>query len=252
MTISIGTFIKTNAPQLVEIVGTCELDFAIVDAEHAPFDRTSLDLMLLAGRAANLPLFVRIPDALPPTILQALDMGAAGLVVPHVDTAQEAATIVRRARFHDGERGFSNSARFGRYGGTTIMEAVALGDSAQIICQIESEQGVANAEAIAATPGVDGLLVGRADLALSMGLRSLDAEQVFSSARSALAAARRHGKIAAIAVGQTTEISAWAEAGATMFVVGSEQSLMRGAAKAVAEQAREILKKLQTDRPKCG
>jgi 2-keto-3-deoxy-L-rhamnonate aldolase RhmA len=184
-----GVFIKTCAPQIVELLGLAKLDFAILDAEHAPFDRAGLDVMMLAGRAAGLPLFVRVPDHAPATIQNALDLGAQGLIVPHVDTPEQAAAIVSRARFEAGERGFSNAARFGRYGTTTICEAVAIGDKAEIICQIESAQAVSNAAAIVGVAGVTGLLIGRADLALSMGLRSLEAQSVLKGAIQALDAA---------------------------------------------------------------
>ena len=102
----LGTFVKTLSPHVVEILGLTGLDFAAIDAEHAPFDRAALDLMMLAGRAARLPIHVRIPDIAPATILSVLDIGAAGLVVPHVDSAAQAAEVVSRARYRGGVRGF--------------------------------------------------------------------------------------------------------------------------------------------------
>ena len=238
MDTSIGTFIKTAAPEIVEILGLAGLDFVIIDAEHAPFGRRELDLMLLAGRAAGLPVYVRIPDDRPATILQALDVGAVGLIVPHVDTGSQAAAIVRSAKFAGGDRGFSNSARFGRYGTTTIEQAVEIGDRAQIICQIESAQAVASAEEIAATAGVSGLLVGRADLALSMGLRTLEADVVREGAGIALAAARKHGKLAGIVLGDPGEMKPWLAAGANLFIFLHDQGLLRKAATAMTAAAR--------------
>lgn len=96
--VTTGTFIKTAHPQVVEVLGSTGLAFAVIDAEHAPFDRNTLDLLMLAARAAGLPLLVRIPDKAGPSILQVLDLGAAGLVVPHVNNAAEARAIVARAR----------------------------------------------------------------------------------------------------------------------------------------------------------
>lgn len=96
--VTTGTFIKTAHPQVVEVLGTSGLAFAVIDAGHAPFDRNTLDLLMLTGRAAKLPLLVRIPDKAGPTILQVLDLGAAGLLVPHVNNAEEARSIVARAR----------------------------------------------------------------------------------------------------------------------------------------------------------
>ncbi len=234
----IGTFVKTVAPEVVEVLALAGLDFLVIDAEHAPFGRRELDLMVMAGRGAEVPLYVRVPDGRPATILQALDIGADGLVVPHVDSPDEAVAVVRYARFAGGDRGFSNSARFGRYGTTTVDQAVAIGDRARIICQIESAAAVAAADEIAAVEGVAGLLIGRADLALSMGLRSLDAEAVRQGARTALGAARRHGKLAGMALGDAAEVAPWLEAGANLFVVGHDQGLLRKAAAATVAAAR--------------
>ncbi|HWE45816.1 MAG TPA: aldolase/citrate lyase family protein [Caulobacteraceae bacterium] len=241
MDTSIGTFIKTAAPELVEILGLAGLDFLAVDAEHAPFGRRELDLMMLAARAAATPMYVRIPDDRATTILQALDVGADGLIVPHVDSAAQAAAVVRSAKFAGGDRGFSNAARFGRYGTTTIDQAVEIGDQAKIICQIESPQAVAAAEEIAATPGVSGLLVGRADLALSMGLRRLDADEVQHGARTAISAARKHGKLAGIVAGDTAEIAPWLAAGANFFIVAHDQGFLRKAVSAMATAARAAI-----------
>jgi 2-keto-3-deoxy-L-rhamnonate aldolase RhmA len=117
----IGTFVKTGAPQIIEILGGAGLHFAVIDAEHAPFDRATLDVMVIAARSVNLPLFVRIPDMNTATIQSALDLGASGLLVPHVDSADEARTLVARTRFIDGERGFSSSPRFAGYGATAPL-----------------------------------------------------------------------------------------------------------------------------------
>ena len=232
--VTTGTFIKTAHPQVVEVLGTTGLTFGVVDAEHAPFDRNTLDLLMLAGRAANLPLLVRIPDKAGPTILQVLDLGAAGLVVPHVNNADEARAIVARARYRGGERGFSGSPRFAGYGSMGMKAALTAGDKTVIMCQIESADGLANARAIAGVAGVDALFIGRADLALAMGHEDIRVDAVTQATRAIIAAARDAGKIAAMFVPNTAERDQFAAEGATCFVVGSDQSLMRQGAIALA------------------
>ena len=232
-----GTFIKTASPQIVEILGTTGLDFAIIDAEHAPFDRGLLDIMLLGGRAARLPLLVRIPDTAPATILSVLDMGAAGILVPHVDSAGEAKDIVARARYREGVRGFSGSPRFAGYGGMSMSAALELGDKSVIMCQIESSGGLAGAAAIAATPGVDALFIGRADLALAMGFKDIHVPQVTAATIAIIRAARAANKIAAMFVPSVAERDQFAAEGASCFVIGSDQSLLRQAAQALATRA---------------
>jgi len=231
-----GTFIKSSSPHVVEILGLTTLDFAVVDAEHAPLDRQMIDLMMLAGRAAGLPLLVRIPDHEPATILSVLDVGAAGLLVPHVDTAAQAKDVVARARYRGGVRGFSSSPRFAGYGTFGMKAALEAGERTAILCQIESREGLEQCAAIAAVPGVDALFVGRADLALALGFDDIRAPAVTEATLAILRAARAAGKIASMFVPNTTERDQFAAEGATCFVIGSDQSLLRQAAQGIASR----------------
>ncbi len=234
--LQLGTFVKTASPHVIEVLGTTQLDFACVDAEHAPFDRAMLDLMVMAGRGTKLQIFIRIAERSPAIVLSALDIGAAGLLVPHVDSVAQAQEVVAMARYRGGARGYSSSPRFAGYGSLGMQEALRIGDQAKIICQIECEAAVQAAEAIAAVPGVDGLFVGRADLALSMGLDNPRDARVLEATRHTLAAATRAGKIAGMHVSGNTERDQFAALGANWFVVSSDQTLLRQAAQAIAHQ----------------
>jgi len=237
MTIQVGTFVKTGAPQLIEVLGTCGLDFAVVDAEHAPFDRAALDLMVMAGRAAGLPVVIRVPDDRPATLLSALDIGAAGILVPHVDSAGQAAEIVRNTRFAIGERGYSGSPRYAGYGAFGRAEALKRGDQAIILCQIESRGGVEECEAIAATPGIDGVFIGRSDLSLSLGEASAAAPAVLAATRRIIAAGLAAKGLVGMFVGSTSEAADFAPLGANWFIVGSDQSILRQGAREIAAYA---------------
>ncbi len=230
----VGTFIKTASPHVVEVLGTSSLDFGVLDAEHAPLDRAALDVMMLAGRAAGLPLLVRIPDKSASTILSVLDMGAAGLLVPHVDSVADAEAVLSHAKYRGGQRGFSGSPRFAGYGTLGMKQALTAGDQALVICQIESPQAVACAAQIAALPGVDGLFIGRADLALAMGFEDSKHPDVAAAADQSIAAALAAGKLAGVFTASVAERDAYAAKGVNWFVFGSDQSLMRQAADASA------------------
>lgn len=225
----IGTFIKSQSHQVVEVLGTSLLEFAVVDAEHAPFDRASLDIMMLAGKAANLPLFVRIPDYLPTTILSTLDIGAAGILVPHVDNAEQAKTVVHRARYKNGSRGFSPSPRYGHYGMLNMSEALAEGDSKSIICQIESEEALHAVTDIVTVPGVTGIFIGRSDLALSLGKHNIHDPIVEDATHKIIDAGVKANKVVGMFVNNKDEVNHFAELGVTWFVTGSDQSLLRQA-----------------------
>src|SRR3954471_24704022 len=101
----VGTFLKTPTSHATEIIGDVGFDFAVIDQEHAPFDRTSTDIALLAARAANMPALVRVAG--PQAILSVLDCGATGVLVPHVATAAYAREVAALCRYRNGLRGFA-------------------------------------------------------------------------------------------------------------------------------------------------
>ncbi len=222
-----GTFVKIAAPSVIEVLALAGLDFVVVDAEHAPFDRADIDRLVLAGIAVGLPVLVRVPDAAPATLLSVLDVGAAGVVVPHVDSAEQARSIVARCRYRGGARGYSSSPRSAGYGALGMKRVLAEDGQALVVCQIESPAAVAAAAEIAAVDGVHALFVGRADLALAMGFDDTRAGPVDQAVDVVLAAAEQAGKDVAVAVGSTTEGEAFAARGARWFVIGSDQSLLR-------------------------
>ncbi|RAI38630.1 aldolase [Rhodoplanes roseus] len=231
--LKVGTFVKTASPQVIEVLGQSRLDFAVVDAEHAPFDRLTLDLMMTASCAVGLPLAVRIPEVSAPVILSTLDIGAAGLLVPHVDTAQVARDVIAMTRHRGGVRGFSGSPRFAGYGTLSMAKSLDAGEGAFVMCQIESAEAVENAAAIAAVDGVDGLFIGYADLALSMGLESPQDPRVTAAAERVIETGRAAGKTVGMFVSNAAERDRFAARGVEWIVVSSDQSLLRLAADAL-------------------
>lgn len=225
-----GLFIKTPSPHIVEILGTSGLDFAVLDAEHAPLDRSSLDLMLLAGRAASMPLFVRTADQRASAILAALDLGAAGVVVPHVDTIEIAREVAASARYRGGTRGYSGAPRHAGYGTVPMATVIATADKARVIVQIEHPDAVPLAREMLSLEAVDGILVGRADLAIAMGEENTGAERVEAAVRQLFDAVRDSGKIKGVVVGSEAERADYAAQGANWFIMGNDQGLLRTAA----------------------
>lgn len=226
----VGVFVKTPAPQVIEILGAAGFDFVVIDAEHAPFDRTNTDLAILAARAAKVDAIVRTPNREPSVLSAPLDDGAAGIVAPHVDSAKTARQLVAACRYSQA-RGYSNSPRGGGYGARPLWDHVAHADAtAAVIAMIEDPQAVKEIDEILAVDGIDAILVGRADLTLAMDDRTADARHADAAARAVLSAARRAGKPACIAVGAASEAGAWLGAGATVVIISSDQSLLKSAA----------------------
>ncbi|WP_028225414.1 HpcH/HpaI aldolase family protein [Paraburkholderia ferrariae] len=238
----VSSFIKTAHYQPVEVAGAAGLDAVVIDAEHAAFGSGDLDACLMACRAAGVAGLVRVPDTRPATLLQVLDMGAAGVLVPHVRTAAQAAEIVACTRYVQGVRGFSNSARAGGYGAVPMREHIAQQDeTVSVLCQIEDEEALAHLGAIAAVDGVDCLFVGRADLSVSLRTFDLDSPAVARATRAALGAAVEAGKAGGIFLGETASVPEWRAAGASFFVIGSDQSMMRAGWRQAAQQVRAAL-----------
>ena len=221
----LGAFIKIGDGQVAELLGRTGLDFAIIDAEHAPFDLTAIDRVVLGGLSAGLPCLVRPPDRTASFIGQCLDLGAAGVLAPHVTSEEAARGVVRAARYDSGHRGFSPSTRAGGYG---AGGAAAYRDRADretsIWCQIEDAEAIEHLDAIAAVDAVDCLFLGRADLALSLGVERQDDPKVVAAVRATAEAGRRHGRAVGVYIGDTSEIPDFLALGVTAFVCGSDQS----------------------------
>lgn len=218
----LGTFLKTAHHVLVEVLAQTDLDFLVLDAEHAPFTLAEIDRCILAGRASGIPVLVRLVDDSAASILQVLDMGAAGIVVPHVDTAEQARKIVDRTRYVPGGRGFAGTNRGGGYGTLSPAELRARAEATIVFAQIESEAAVTNASAIAQVKGVDACFVGRADLGASIGIFDPGNARVADLTREVIDATRAANKSSALFVGTKADIPLWRDAGANVFLLASE------------------------------
>lgn len=220
----LGTFVKSASHQVMELLALGGLDCAIIDAEHAPFSPGDLDRMILAARGGGLPVLVRVAGLDPAPIAACLDMGATGIVVPHVRSAEEARAAVAAAKY-SGRRGFSPSPRAGGYGtrGADAYLAAADGETS-VWCQIEDAEALDQLDAIATVEGVDCLFVGRADLSLSLGASGTADPRVADAVRSIGAACRRAGRTAGLFVPGTSEVPQRTAEGYSAFICGSDQS----------------------------
>src|SRR5262249_18593348 len=144
-----------------------ELDFVCVEAEHSPLGRESIHALLGAARR---PALVRVADNAGVPIVSALDDGAEGVIVPRVDSAEEAQAAVDAARFPPlGKRGVGPGRASG-YGRTLPEYFAAANEQVIVGVQIESAAAVADVTRIAAVQGVDLLFLGPGDLAVSLGV----------------------------------------------------------------------------------
>ncbi len=235
-----GTFVKTPSHEVIEVLAMSGLDFLCLDAEHSPFDRARTDVCLAMARALDMPCLVRVPAARPDAVLQALDSGAVGVVVPHVDDAATAATVARAARFGAGGRGYAGSTRWGGFATRPMPDLIAQSrDETVVIVQIESPEAVGAAAEIAAVEGVDGLFIGPADLTVAYGETDTGAPPVAEAYARVGAAAAAAGVCHATFVASPAQAAALRPHGLTMFFVASEHVWMLQGARAVAAAMRE-------------
>ncbi|MEM7742472.1 MAG: aldolase/citrate lyase family protein [Pseudomonadota bacterium] len=230
----VGTFVKTPAYEIIEVLAMSGLDFVCIDAEHAPQDRRGMDGCLAMAKALGLPALVRVPEGTPAQILMALDSGAIGVVVPHVDSVAKAQAIAKSAHFGHGGRGFAGSTRWAGQGSKTMPEVLAMDDETIVLAQIEEPEGVDAAGGIAATEGIDGLFVGPADMAVCLGKTDAADPAVREAMRTVGTAAKTNGKAGVTFVPSLDSVPAIRDLGISMFFVGSEHSFMLGAAREVA------------------
>ena len=168
--VTIGTWLQINNPTSAEILANAGYDWITIDIEHTDIDITSLTGLLrgMYGRGAAPIARVSTNDVI--EIRRALDMGAAGVLVPFVSTAEQARQAVAAAKYPPmGVRGFS-FCRANNWGADFAADARSANDETAVIVMIESKEGVENIEEIAAVNGIDAVFIGPYDLSGSYGM----------------------------------------------------------------------------------
>ena len=235
----VGTFVKTPAPILIEVLGLTALDCLCLDAEHAPFDRAAIDGCVMAARAGGIDLLVRTPSAAPEHILNALDCGATGVVIPHVRSADEARAAVRACHYGPGGRGYAGSSRAAGYTTRTMADhRAASAARTVIVAQIEDPEAIDGIDAIAQVDGIDALFVGRVDLTVAYGADSQDDPRVVAAVEAVCAAGRRHGRPVGMFLARVGDVPLWRDRGASLFLLGSDHSFLLDGAARLAAAAR--------------
>ena len=232
----VGTFVKTPSMMVAEVLAQTDLDVMCIDAEHSPFDRRDIDQSVFAYRAANKPCLVRVPSSAPEQILNALDCGATGIVIPHVDSPAKAAACAKASRYGDGGRGYAGSTRAAAYGGNNVSENLAHTKSeTTVIAQIEDIAALECIDAITAVEGIDCLFIGMMDLTVALGEDSAKASSVVAAAEKICTAATLANRRLGIFVADAADISFWQERGVSLFLMASDHAFIKqGAARLVA------------------
>ena len=234
----VGTFLKTPSPMVCEVLGRSDLDVICLDAEHVPFDRKDINDCILALAHVGKPSLVRIPANRPEYILNALDCGATGVLVPHVITGNDARDVAANAHFGSG-RGYAGSTRAAGYGARKMAEHKQ--ESAKqtvVIAQIEDAEALEHLDDLFSADGMDAFFIGRADLSVSLGADGPNDPAVIEAVELICAKGREAGVTIGMFTANLDEIPKWRSAGASLFLLGSDHGFMLSGAAALTQSVR--------------
>jgi 2-keto-3-deoxy-L-rhamnonate aldolase RhmA len=187
-----------TTPGLPQILAAAGFDFAVFDMESTALELESIRVLIAMSHAAQICPLVRVPHAASDYVARCLELGVGGLIAPKVETAQQAADFVDSAKYPPlGRRGSGYGLFRDSLAGRSAAEAMACAnDETVLVCQIETQRGVANAEEITAVSGLDAILVGVNDLSADMGIPGDFANAAFQRAVDAVReACLKHGKV---------------------------------------------------------
>ncbi len=193
-----GGIISRYAPDLVELFGAIGYDFVMIDCEHGPMDLDQVEHMVRGAEVFEITPIARIPDHADSTILRFLDRGVQGIIVPHVNTKEQADAVARAARYYpDGHRGVGGG-RAHDYGVKSARDESTSWVNSQtlVIPMIEDTEAVENLDAILTVPGIDVLHVASGDLGQSMG--NPGREEVRRLMRGVIPRIQKGGKFAGV------------------------------------------------------
>lgn len=227
-----GMWAALPSPFAAELMASPNVGYICVDQQHGLIDYAQALPMFTAIEARGTVALTRVPANQAWMIGKSLDAGAQGVVVPMVSTREEALNAVAACRYPP-----HGNRSFGPIRAAVVSEkrdADSLGNSVVCFVMVETREGLANIDAIASTPGLDGIYVGPADLALGLGLPpDLDKTEPehIAAVQSILDACRRHGIVAGIQCASGQAGRRYAELGFGLITVGKDTSLLQAAAR---------------------
>ena len=243
--VALGTLVfefdTPGIPRLCELAGA---EFVIFDMEHTRFTIERIGELLAWCRGCDLVPLVRPPGTIYNLMSRPMDAGAMGLMVPMVESAEQAQQIVDAVKYGPmGKRGTAFNVAHDGYQSDDIVKTMRQSNrESLILAQIESPRGVDQVDEILSVEGIDVAWVGHFDLTQTMGIPGAFDDSRFQQAMDKVAeAAERHGVIAGRAVGSPEEAVHWAERGFRMLAYGLDTQLYRSALNAGLEEIKSGL-----------
>ncbi len=223
----LGTFIQLPSPELVELHGLAGFDFVILDLEHGAYGFDALRDLLRAAELRSLTPIVRIGGPSRELVSRLMDLGAAGVMVPQVETAHDLEKVVRAAKYPPlGERGYCSGVRAAGYLGAPGFTTSANQRTA-VIPLIENLAAVENLDSLLAVPGVDAVMIGPGDLSSAMG-RPGDwhSPPVSHLLDDLVARVVKRGLAVGMHVKEPADAAAWHRKGVRFFTYGMDAQVI--------------------------
>jgi 2-keto-3-deoxy-L-rhamnonate aldolase RhmA len=222
-------FLVPGLPQIVKSAGA---EFLLMDMEHSGTTYETVKTQIAACRGIDLVPMVRVPTHQYHYISRALDLGALGIMVPMVGTAEQAEFIVSCTQYPPkGRRGAAFGFASDDYQGGDVAAKIKVANARTLVmCLIETAEGIENVEAIAAVPGVDVLWLGHYDLTNFLGIPAqFEHPKYVAAIKKLVAAAQKHGKVLACMSGSEAWTREYWKKGFRLFSVGVDSMLLQGA-----------------------
>lgn len=242
---AVGTMVRmTRNPAIAWLVKQAGLDLFMLDMEHGTYDMQTVADIAGTARGAGVGCFVRVPELLRGYVSRVLDAGCTGIMVPMIETVEQAKLLVEWSKFEPiGGRGFGSIGNHTNHigvGGDKTMDFIAQANREVLtIAQIETGRGVENVEKIAALEGIDALLIGPADLSMSLGHPGdLKHADVIAAIDRVATAAQKNKKVFSVH-GPDWMIEQFRPKGMSLVMSGLDASLLQAAFKGVADKWRD-------------
>ena len=228
-------------PGIAEILRRAGCAYVLYDMEHAGLGYESLKAQVAHCRGTGIAPMVRVPRSDYHFLARALDVGAEGVMIPMVESVEQARAIAEATRYPPiGRRGAAFGFAHDHFAPGTPAEKIAFANARNlVIAQIETERGLANVEAIAAVEGIDVLWVGHFDLTNFLGIPGQFEHPVYLDALDrVVAAGRRHGKGLGMLAGDAAWAKAYTARGFNMLAAGTDMALLMAGVRGVLDGAR--------------
>jgi 2-keto-3-deoxy-L-rhamnonate aldolase RhmA len=236
---------QSRTVDIAPIMKACGYDWLFLDLEHNSMDLDTAVQISVAALGAGIAPVARVPARQLWMATRILDGGGLGIVVPHVDTAEEARAIAAALRYPpQGHRSVAGGLPHFGYEKKALAETCAeINAATMVVVMLETPLAIENADAIAAVPGIDSLLIGTNDLAMELGIPGgFGDARIAAAYQTMVDACRKHGKHAGVGgIADEALLRRYIEMGVRLVLPGSDLSFMQTAASATAATMRGFL-----------